>query len=609
MARSKLLEEKIKNLPENSGVYIMRDAGGNIIYVGKAVVLKNRVRQYFHSSVKPAKVQAMVDNIADFDYIITLTEKDALALEANLIRRYKPHYNILLKDDKHSPYIRIDMREDYPAIEVTRKIRRDGARYFGPFFGGVRVYDIVDIIRAAYRVRTCPKRLSRRDRACLDYHLGLCSGPCMGYITKEDYRAGINKVVRFLSGYDDSAEKLLESRMQAAVDGEQFERAITYRDRLGMLKMLRERTVANLGSVTDIDAFAYAGSGEYGVISVAIVRANKLMGVKNYPITDASLTTAEMYSAFLRQYYAISGLPQEICFEETFDFSEIEEYLSSLTAKVPAISVPKRGARARIVKTARGNASDYLVKSVEKNRREEAMTLGAVRQLEKILGIPSARRIECYDISNISGVDKVASQAVCIDGKPSPSDYRKYMIKTVEGSDDFRCMEEVIRRRLTRAEMDEKFSYLPDLIVIDGGKGQLSFAYGAMRSLGYDIPMVGLAKREEEIFTPHSPDPIVLSRDNYALRLLQRVRDEAHRFAITYHRRLRSRRYFSELDDIPGVGPKRRGVLLAAFPSYADLTSADEETIAAVEGIDRATAHNVWEYFRSKEARAKEDKS
>ena len=595
------LEEKIKNLPENSGVYIMRDAGGDIIYVGKAVVLKNRVRQYFSKSVKQAKVQAMVDNIADFDYIITLTEKDALALEANLIRKYKPHYNILLKDDKHSPYIKIDLKQDYPTVEVTRKVRRDGARYFGPYFNGIHVWDIVGVIRSAYRMRTCPKKLTKRDRACLNYHIGLCTAPCMKYISKEEYREIVQKVVRFLSGYDDSAEKLIEERMNAAVEREEFERAIGYRDQLAMLKKLKERTVANLGNVTDIDAFAYAGSGEYGVVSVALVRGNKMMGVKNFRITDASMSAKELYSAFLTQYYGGNNeLPQEICLEEEFDAGALTEYLGSLGGKPPVISFPKKGARMRLIKTARSNASDYLVKSVEKQRREDDMTLGAVRQLKKILGIKSARRIECYDISNISGVDKVASQSVFIDGKSSPSDYRKYRIKTVEGADDFKCMEEGIRRRLSRSAEDERFSYLPDLIVIDGGKGQLSSAYGVMASMGFDIPMVGLAKREEEIFTPHSPDPIVLGRDNYALRLLQRVRDEAHRFAITYHRKLRSRRYYSELDEIGGVGPKRRALLLRAFENFEDIKQASAETLAAVEGIDKSTAQNIYDYFHNR---------
>lgn len=592
------LAEKLKELPENSGVYVMRDASGEIIYIGKAVVLKNRVRQYFNNSPKPVKVQAMVDHIADFEYMITLTEKDALALEATLIRKYKPRYNILLKDDKSSPYIRIDLSEEYPALEVTRRLRRDGAKYFGPYFNGIRVTELVDILRSAYRIRTCSRRLAKRKRPCLNYDIGLCSAPCAERITPEEYRENVNKAMRFLSGSDDGVETLIESKMTAAAAREEFERAMVYRDRLEMLKRLRERTVANLGSVTDVDAFAYAGSGSYGVVSVCTVRGSKLVGVRNYFITDATMGAEELYSSFMTQYYGSNNeAPQEICTDERFDTTALSQYLSTLNGRTPVFTFPQKGTRARLVKTAQENASDYLIKAVDKQKREEAMTIGAVSELAHILGIKSAHRMECYDISHVQGVDKVASQAVFIGGKPSPSDYRKYKIKEVEGSDDFRCMEEVIKRRLERAREDEKFSYLPDLIVIDGGKGQLSFAHGVVRRLGYDIPMISLAKREEEIFTPYSPEPIVLKKDDFALRLLQRIRDEAHRFAITYHRGLRSKRYFSELDDIEGVGPKKRALLLKAFESFDDIRGASAETLAAVEGIDARTARNIYEYF------------
>ncbi len=593
-----MLSEKIKNLPENSGVYIMKDKAGDIIYIGKAVVLKNRVRQYFNNSPKPVKVQAMVDNIADFEYIITLSEKDALALEATLIRKYKPRYNILLKDDKASPYIKIDLKEEYPTIEVTRKVRRDGARYFGPYFNGIRVGEIVEILRSAYKIRTCKKKLAKRSRPCLNYDIGICQAPCMKFVTPEEYRENLGKAIRFLSGYDDTASEIIESKMLSAVEREEFERAIVYRDQLEMLGRLRERTVANLGSVTDVDAFAYASSGQYGVVSVTTVRGNKMVGVRNYFITDASYTLGELYSTFLTQYYGGNNeIPQEICLEEEFDTTALCEYLTTLSGKAPTITFPKKGARARLIKTASENANDYLVKSVDKNKREEDMTTGATKRLASLLGIKSAHRIECYDISHVQGVDKVASQSVFIGGKPSPKDYRKYKIKTVEGSDDFRCMKEVIERRLERAKDDDKFSYLPDLIVIDGGKGQLSFAQTAMKELGYDIPMVSLAEREEEIFTPNSSEPIVLPKSDYALRLLQRVRDEAHRFAVTYHRKLRSKRYFSELDEISGIGPKKRAILLKAFDSLQSIKNASVATLSAVEGIDARTARAIYDFF------------
>ena len=595
------LDEKLSQLPTKPGVYLMRDSGGNIIYIGKARVLKNRVSQYFRSSAKPVKVQAMVDNIADLDYIITLTEKDALALEANLIRKYKPRYNILLKDDKSSPYIKIDLREDYPRLEVTRKVKRDGARYFGPFFNGIRVNDVVDVLRHAYKIRTCNVKPSRAKRACLNYHIGLCDAPCVDNVDKTLYRERLNKAIKFLHGNDEQAEATLRERMERFAVLEQFEQAISCRNQLETLKKLKERTIASLGAITDIDAFAVADSGEYSSVSVVIVRGNKLMGVKNYRITDASLSMGETLSAFLTQYYTpITEVPQEICLFEEFDVSAVEEYLASL-GKPPLITFPQKGAKARLVKMAQQNASDFLVKSVEKIKREEDMTIGAVRLLEKTLKIKSARRIECYDISHISGTDKVASQSVFLDGKRAPEEYRKYRIKTVEGSDDFACMQEVIKRRLSEAKTNEKFEYLPDLIVIDGGKGQLSSAYDVMMSLGYNISMVGLAKRDEEIFTPHSSQPIVLTKDNYALRLLQRVRDEAHRFGVTYHRNLRAKRYGSELENIKGVGEKKRAILLKTFGSIEQIKQASLGTIQSVEGIDKRTAQLVYDYFNTME--------
>lgn len=589
------IAKKLKELPEKSGVYIMRDVRGDIIYVGKAVLLTRRVRQYFGSSPKPVKVQAMADSVDDFDYIITLTEKDALALEANLIRKYKPRYNILLKDDKHSPYIRIDLKADFPCVEITRKTRRDGARYYGPFFNGVRAHELVDVIRSCYKVRTCRGKLKKRDRACLNYDMGLCDAPCMGYVTADEYRENVGRVLKFLSGYDDGAEKILSDKMANAAANEQFERAIEYRDKLGMLKKLRERTVANLGTVTDLDAYAYAFDGRRGVVSVAVVRGNKLIGVKNYSVSDGSIDAGDSLSTFMAQYYDGAELPQEICLPESADVTALGELFASEGRKVEFV-VPQKGTRRRLVETAASNAADYLEKNGKKADVEYDMTEGACRSLADILGIKSAWRMECYDISNVSGVDKVASQATFIGGKPSPKDYRRYKIKTVEGSDDFRCMEEVIRRRLRRSKDDEKFAYLPDLIVIDGGKGQLRFAYEVMQSEGFDVPMVGLAKREEEIFTPHSPEPIVLPHSHYALRLMQRIRDEAHRFAITYHRKLRGRRYFSELDEVKGIGEKKRALLLKAFPSPADIRSASVDTLTAV-GLDERTARAVYEHF------------
>ena len=601
--RSELLNEKIKSLPENSGVYIMKNAAGEIIYIGKAVVLRNRVRQYFNNSPKLPKVQAMVDNVADFDYIITLSEKDALTLEANLVKKHKPKYNILLKDDKHSPYIKIDMSAEFPAVEITRKLKKDGAKYFGPYFNGINVRDVVSIIKTAYGMRTCSPRMkvNKNSRECLDYFIELCCAPCTGRISKEDYAEIVNKVTDFLSGKDDTAEKLIEQRMNRAAQNEDFERAITYRNQLGVLKKLNERTVANLGNISDLDLFGYTSDGAGAAVSVCIVRGGKMMGVKNFYVTDAGLGYADTLSAFLGQYYRKDTfIPPEICLPDVIESAAaLGESLGLLSGKKTEITFPKIGVKKSLLKCAEQNATDFLSKSSADYKRKNDMTSGACERLAEILGIKSAHRMECYDISNISGVDKVSSQAVFINGAPSKEDYRKYRIKTVEGANDFASMEETLSRRFARAKSgDGKFTDLPDLIVIDGGKGQLSFAHEAMTRLGYDIPMVGLAKREEEIFTVGSSEPIVLSKSDNALKLLQRIRDEAHRFAITYHRTLRKTRYVSMLEKIPLVGPTKAKILLAAFPDFNDITEADETALAAIDGIDKAAARSIAEYFK-----------
>lgn len=593
--------EKLKTLPERSGVYIMRDLSGTIIYIGKAVVLKNRVRQYFNNSPKLPKVQAMVDNVADFDYMITLSEKDALTLESNLVKKHKPKYNILLKDDKASPYIKIDMSENFPTVEVTRRIKRDGAKYFGPYFNGIGVWDIVGVIRAAYRMRTCPKKFKKNMRECLNYHIELCLAPCCNRITEDEYAQIVNKVVLFLSGREDTAERLIGERMQAAAEKEEFERAISYRNQLDMLKRLKERTVANLGAISDLDLFAYVSDGDCSVISIALVRGGKMMGIKNFSVTDASLNTADALSGFITQYYgAQNDVPSEICLPEEFDIAALEEFLYGLCGRKTQITFPKIGTKKSLLRTAEDNARDYLEKSVDKVKRSRDMTLGACKKLCDVLHLKSARRIECYDISNISGVDKVASQVVFIDGEAAKSEYRKFKIKTVEGADDFASMSEVLRRRIERAtvKQDSKFTEMPDLIVVDGGKGQLSSAHESMKILGVDIPMVGLAKREEEIFTVGKSEPIILRRDSNALKLLQRIRDEAHRFAITYHRNLRKSRYVSMLEKINGVGKVKCKILLAAFENFADLMDADVSTLCAIKGIDKRTADKIFEFFK-----------
>lgn len=601
------ITEKLKDLPDTPGVYIMRDATGQVIYVGKAVVLKNRVRQYFQHTEKQVKVQAMVDNIADFDYIITRTEKDALALENNLIKKYKPHYNILLKDDKTSPYIKINMRAEYPTIEVTRRVKRDGARYFGPFIG-VSVRDVISVLQSVFKLRTCAGKLKKRARPCLNSDLDLCLAPCCGMCDKAEYIKAVNAATSFLSGGNDDISGVLTQKMNAAAQNENFERAITYRNQLRVLDNLKSKVVGELGNVLNIDAFSYTDNGLYGAVSVCIVRGGKMMGVKNYIINEPQVFGGDM-TTFLPQYYSMTNeLPDEICLQSERDVAALVEYFTSVFSKRPAITFPQKGMRKKLLDTAARNCSDFLLKSADRAKREEDMTVGACERLKNLIGLKSARRIECYDISNISGEDKVASGVVFIDGRADKAQYRRYRIRTVDGADDFRSMYETLTRRLIRYKNgDAGFNELPDLIVIDGGAEQVEFAARAAEDAGVSVPMIGLAKKDEEIYRRGDPVPIKLNRDDYALRLLQRVRDEAHRFAVLYHRTLRSRRYESELKGVSGVGAATVKKVLAVFNSRS-IVNASAREIAEKADITIKAAQNIYDYYHPNTAENTERK-
>ena len=593
------IPEKLKDLPDTPGVYIMRDATGKVIYVGKAVVLKNRVRQYFQHTEKPVKVQAMVDNIADFDYIITRTEKDALALENNLIKKYKPHYNILLKDDKTSPYIKIDTRGEFPCIEVTRKVKRDGARYFGPFIG-VSVRDVIAVLQSVYKLRTCGGaggKLKKMPRPCLNYDLDLCLAPCCDLCDKTEYAKAVSSAASFLSGAGDDISGIITQKMTEAARNENFERAISYRNQLRVLENLKSKIVGESGNVVDIDLFYYTDNGIYGAVSVCIVRAGKMMGVKNYIINEPQVFGGDM-STFLPQYYSVTNeLPDEICLQAECDVSSLVEYFASVFGKRVTFSFPQKGLRKKLLDTASRNCSDFLLKSADREKRESDMTFGACERLKELFSLPSAHRIECYDISDISGSDNVASQVVFTDGKADKSQYRRYRIRTVEGADDFRSMYETLTRRFVRFKNgDAGFSVLPDLIVIDGGAEQVEFASRAADDAGVHVPMIGLAKRDEEIYLRGNPVPVRLKRDDYALRLLQRVRDEAHRFAVLYHRTVRSARYESELKSVKGVGAATVKKVLAAFNTKT-IIEATADDIAKKAGISRPAAQSIYEYY------------
>lgn len=602
---NRVLESKLKNLPNNPGVYLMKDASGQIIYVGKARVLKNRVRQYFHSSRKADKVEAMVSHIEDLDYIMTNSEMDALMLESNLIKKYKPQYNILLKDDKSYPYLRVNLKEKYPGITITRRLKKDGARYFGPYMT-MSVRDVLETVQSAYPLRSCSLNMERPrkgQRACLNYHIGRCLAPCEGRVDEDRYREILERAMDFLRGNEEDVARIFRERMEDCARREEYESALLYRNRLALLDKLKLKKVAAFSKTVSLDVFAAIGNGSYSCVNMLYVRDGKMLGARNFALSDASFDLSDLLRSFLVQFYDQSEIPPEILLNiELSDRDALEELLRERAGRRVRISCPRAGERRQLKLMAEKNAGDYLEKAVEKVKRQEDLTVGALQLLQNYLGLErQPRRMECYDISNISGTDKTASMVVFKDGEPDKSAYRRFRIKTVEGSNDFASLHEVLTRRLERAKSgDVSFAELPDLFVIDGGKGQLAYAYDAMRSTGYEIPMISLAKRDEEIYRVGIDDPIRLPKSNLALRLLQRIRDESHRFAITYHRSLRNRRFESELCRIEGIGKVKRANLLKAFKSLEALKRADRTALMEVEGVGPELADKILAYFAAK---------
>ena len=599
---------KISMLPEDPGVYVMLDADGNVIYVGKAKVHKNRVKQYFYSNKKPEKVAAMVSNIADFYYIITTSEIDALSLENNLIKKYKPHYNILLKDDKTYPYIKVNLKDKFPAFSVTRKIRRDGAKYFGPFMGGVNAKDTLEIINTAFTVRTCDVKIDpdKPRKECLEYHIGRCLAPCAGLVDEKTYAERVRGAVDFLSGADEDVEKLLTEKMTKFAGLEEFELALSYRDKLKMLEKIKLKRITALNKFVDMDIIGVADNGLYAAVNALFVRGGRMQGGKSFSLEDASDGDGERIRGFITGYYTKGAeIPDEILVcSEIEDAAAVEEYLKTTYGKSVRISVPQKGVKKQLVDMAKKNAEDYLEKEIDKIKHKDDMTVEACRRLKEILSLKRyPRRMECYDISHISGVDKVGSMVVFVDGEPDKDSYRRFRIKTVEGNNDFACLKEVLKRRLEKLKSDEKDKFpRPDLIIIDGGKGQLSSVKAVFDEEGCDIDLISLAKREEEIFTIFSNEPVVLSHRDYCLKTLQRIRDEAHRFAITYHRQTHVRRNLaSELKEIDGIGDKKRKALVDKFGGIENIKRASEDELAETEGIGKALAKTIKEYFNDNE--------
>ncbi|MDE6442057.1 MAG: excinuclease ABC subunit UvrC [Clostridia bacterium] len=597
-----VIREKLKLLPENPGVYIMLDKYANVIYVGKARILKNRVRQYFHNSPKPEKVMKMVENIANFNYIITNSEIDALALENNLIKKYKPKYNILLKDDKTYPYIKANIKEEFPNFSITRKVKKDGAKYYGPFMGGISCKDILDTIQLSFNVRLCHTQITDKPkRECLNCHIARCTAPCAHLVTKEEYAVQVKKALAFLDGNYKDAEQLLKAKMFKAAEGENFELALDYKSKLEMLSKLEAKRITSLNRFIDADIIAYATNNLYSAVNVLVTRKGIMQGGNSFALDEAHMSDAEAVTAFIVQYYTNHEIPSEIIVEDFCEKQLIENYFKERFDKSVEVTLAKQGVKYKLLQMAAKNAHEYLEKSVDKIKHRDDMTVNACARLKELLNLQKyPRRMECYDISNISGVDKVGSMVVFIDGEADRNSYRRFKIKTVEGANDFASLQEVLTRRLSKLGSDEEEKFpKPDLIIIDGGKGQLS----AVKSIFYDmkiegIELISLAKREEEVFTLDSDESIKIPHRDFSLKMLQRIRDEAHRFAITYFRNLHSKNNLqSVLSEIEGVGKVKRIALMKKFGTLDKIIGASVEELASAEGIGEKLALTIKNYF------------
>ncbi len=544
----------------------------------------------------------MVENVRDFNYIITDSEIDALALENNLIKKYKPKYNILLKDDKTYPYIKVNMREDFPSFSITRKIKKDGSKYFGPFMGGISCKDILEIVQMTFCVRLCHTATTGKKRECLNYHIGRCFAPCAGKISKEDYAVRVKNALSFLDGNLTEADVLLKRKMTVAAEDENFELALDYKKKLEMLSKLEAKRITSLNRYIDADIIAYATNGLYSAVNVLVTRKGIMQGGSSFALDEAHLTDGEALTGFIVQYYQHHEVPSEIIVEDFCEKELLQSYFKDKFDKPIEITLAKQGDKSKLLKMAHKNAEEYLEKSVDKIKHRDDMTVNACRHLQELLSLKAyPRRMECYDISNISGVDKVGSMVVFIDGEADRSSYRRFKIKTVEGSNDFASLQEVLMRRLDKLGTDEEEKFpKPDLIIIDGGKGQLSAVKEIFDEKNIDgIELISLAKREEEVFTLYSDESVKISHRDYSLKMLQRIRDEAHRFAITYFRNLHSKRNLqSVLSEISGVGKVKRFALLNKFGTLDRIMSASVEELTEVDGISKIIAQNIYNYLK-----------
>lgn len=613
-------EEELKNLPDRPGIYIMKDKADEIIYVGKANSLKKRVRQYFQSSKNhPPKVRAMVKHIAEFEYIIVDNEVEALVLEANYIKKNRPKYNILLRDDKQYPYIKVTLNEKYPRLVKTRRILKDGAKYFGPYPNATAVNDAIDVIINHYQIRTCKLNLDKtmtNFRPCLNYFIGRCNAPCLGNVKEEDYMETINEIIMFLSNRDDSLIKAINQKMAKASEELKFEEAARYRDQLNALMTLKEKQKIVTTNQIDQDVIAMARGIEEVCIQIFFIRDGKIIGREHYIMEDTyNDDRSEILSSFVKQFYIGSAyIPKEIIIEEDIsDMAPITSWLSNMKGSKVTITIPRRGDKLQLVEMVRNNAKDMLNKHGDKFIKRYRENISALEEIQHILDLEELpKRIEAFDISNISGVGSVGSMVVFENGEAKKSDYRRFRIKTVSTPDDYGSMEEVLRRRFIRGIEEKKlikdsnfsskgFSNFPNLIMIDGGKGQVNIVLRVLEELGVNLPVCGLVKDEF-----HKTRGIIynnlehrMNKDSRGFKLVYRIQEEAHRFAISYHKSLRSKHLFkSELDDIKGVGKTRKVNLMKHFKSLEKIKNASIEELAQVDGMNRKVAEEIYNKYR-----------
>ena len=610
-----LIEEELKKLPGKPGVYIMHGENDEIIYVGKAVSLKNRVRQYFQSSRnKGAKIEQMVTHITRFEYIVTDSELEALVLECNLIKEHRPKYNTMLKDDKTYPFIKVTVNEPYPRVLFSRTMKKDKAKYFGPYTSSTAVKDVIELVRKIYMVRSCNRNLPRdcgKDRPCLYYHMKQCTAPCQGNVSEEAYKQNIGQVLHFLNGnFQETIDQLTE-KMMAASEDMRFEDAAGYRDLINSIRRIGERQKITTYGEEDRDIIAVAMDEsedlreQDAVVQVFFMRGGRLIGRDHFFLRVArGDTKAQVLSSFLKQFYAGTPfIPAEIMMQtEIEDGKIIEDWLTARRKQRVHIRVPKKGTKEKLVELAKENAWMVLSKDRERIKREEGRTIGAVKEIEDWLGLKDIVRMEAYDISNISGFESVGSMVVYEKGKPKRSDYRKFKIKWVQGPNDYASMEEVLTRRFTHESKDEydSFSILPDLILMDGGRGQVNIARKVLGELGIDIPVCGMVKddnhRTRGVYFNNVEIPIDTSGEGF--HLVTRIQDEAHRFAIEYHRSLRSKeQVHSVLDDIPGIGETRRKALMRRFRSIENIRDASVEELSQTESMNVQSAEAVYQFF------------